>query len=521
MSKHKHRRKTNVCPNCGTILKAEYEFCPSCGQENHDLKIPIGHLVYEFIESIFHFDTKVWNTLKAIITKPGQITSDFVRGKRARYVPPARLYVFVAFFFFLMLNKVSDKWVKQAALVDQAAIQLSNDSAPDDNEWDLGNATIELRNLGYASGDSLEKALESQPIQTQQAALKQIKLRAITDSTRKYGDQMPFWVRDALLSSLEVQDSVLLRKSGFRFDPVTDGLDLVQEIKQLTQLGVFDANQTDSLLAHYGQLTAPEVYGSLWRLKDKVLDDSLRRFGGKGGLSLGFKTKLVGMFSMDFERDSLLLERAGIDRLTYESLVDNYSTFTIEDVRLTKKQIEVYRSFDEGQLDSLLLAESPKYRQNGNLAKWFTRKLFKQGLKLNGSDDANTKEFIYKEFSHLVIKYVSFVMFLMMPVVALLLLMIYYRLGKYYYEHLIFSVHAHTVLFILMTIGFMGDYFVGLEATPVMIFVGILYFLVSLRNVYEQRWLKTSLKFVLLLAMYALVAVAFLGGAVLLGFVNF
>lgn len=502
-------------------MQADFEFCPTCGQENHDLKVPIGHVVYEFIESVFHFDTKVWNTLRAISTKPGRITSDFVQGRRARYVPPARLYVFVAFFFFLMLNKVSDKWVKQAALIDKEAVQLNGTSSVGDNDWDLGNATLELRSLGYASGDSLEKALKDEAIQTQQATLKRIKLKAISDSTSKYGNRMPFRVRDALLRSFEAKDSILLRKSGFEFDPITDGLDLEQEIKQLTKLGVFRAGQSDSLRMHYGQMTAAEVYRSLWQLKDKMLDDSLGRFGGKEGLSLAFKTKLVGVCSMDVERDSILLQRAGINRPTYESLVEQYSTFTIEEVRLTKKQIEVFRTFDEGQLDSLLRVESVKYRQNGNLAKWFTRKLFKQGLKLNGSSDANTKEFIYKEFSHLVIKYVSFVMFLMMPVVALLLVMIFYRLRKYYYEHLIFSVHAHTVLFMLMTVGFTADYFFGLEAIPAMTFVGVLYFLVSLRHVYEQGWFKTTLKFLLLLMMYTMVAVAFLGGAVLFGFVNF
>jgi hypothetical protein len=520
MSKHKHRRKTNICPNCGTILQADFEFCPTCGQENHDLKVPIGHVVYEFIESVFHFDTKVWNTLKAIVTKPGVITSDFVTGKRARYVPPARLYVFVAFFFFLMLNKVSDKWVKQATELDPKTIN-EQIAATQENEWDLGEAVQDLRSLGYTAGDSLEKALGNQPLQTQQAVVRQLKLRAITDSTQKYGNRMPFRVRDALLQSLEVKDSILLRKSGFEFDPITDGLDLNHELDQLARLGAIKPAQKDSALAYFGQQTASQIYQAVWVIKRSVVDDSLQRFGGTSKLPLSFKAKLVSLFSLDYEADSSLLARAGIDRLTYESLENEYSSFTIENRKVTKKQVVLYRTFNEAQLDSLLLAESPKYNKNGKLLRWFTRKLFKQGLKLNGTNDANTKEFIYKEFSHLVNKYLSFVMFLMMPVVAFLLVIIYYRLRKYYYEHLIFSVHAHTVLFILMTIGFSLDYFLGLDTSNWILLIGMIYFFIALRNVYRQSWVKTFAKFILLLLMYLFVAVLFFGGAILVGFVNF
>jgi hypothetical protein len=173
------------------------------------------------------------------------------------------------------------------------------------------------------------------------------------------------------------------------------------------------------------------------------------------------------------------------------------------------------------QLDSVLIAESPKYAKAGNTSKWFTRKLFKQGLKLNGTEDKAISELLYKEFSHLVIKYVSFVMFLMMPVVAFLLLAIFYRLRKYYYEHLIFSVHVHTVLFMLMTIGFSLDYFFNLETIRWTIFIGIVYLFISLKNVYLQSWLKTSAKFFLLLMLYSFVASLFLGGAVFFGFINF
>lgn len=519
MSKHKHRRKTNVCPNCGTILKPDFEFCPTCGQENHSLKIPIGHLVYEFVESIFHFDTKVWNTLKAIFTHPGRLTNDFVAGKRARYVPPARLYVFVAFFFFLMLNKVSDKFVKNISAMEKAEMLDFNETK--EAEWDLGDEVLRLRELGYSQGDSLEKMLDGQSLSAQQKTIKLLKIRAVTDSVNKYKNAMPFFVRDALLSNLDVKDSTLLKQVGFQLNPITDGLDLSAEINQLTQLGVVEKKDRDSLIAQYRQLPNQVVFDTFWQLKNKVLDDSLKRFGGKTKLTPSFKEVLSNSFSFDYELDSVYLQRAGIDRTQYEQLHHDFTTFKIEDVKVTRKKLNLFRTYSEVQLDSVLLVESPKYARSGNTSKWFTRKLFKQGLKLNGTEDKAVSELLYKEFSHLVIKYVSFVMFLMMPVVAFLLLAIFYRLRKYYYEYLIFSVHVHTVLFMLMTIGFSLDYFFSLDTIRWAIVIGILYFFISLKNVYLQSWLKTTVKFFLLLFMYGLVATMFLGSAVFFGFINF
>ena len=103
----KKRFKSQRCPNCGAQFSAKPElasFCPSCGQENHDLNIPLRHLLAEAVETVFHFDTKSVRTLQALVLKPGLLTSEFLRGRRARYVTPIRLYIFISFLFFLLLS---------------------------------------------------------------------------------------------------------------------------------------------------------------------------------------------------------------------------------------------------------------------------------------------------------------------------------------------------------------------------------------------------------------------------------
>jgi hypothetical protein len=86
-------------------------YCPNCGQENHDLNVPVKHLVAEFFEGTLHFDTKVWHTLKYLILKPGLLTEKFIVGQRASYVPPFRLYVFVSLVFFFVLALTSENIV--------------------------------------------------------------------------------------------------------------------------------------------------------------------------------------------------------------------------------------------------------------------------------------------------------------------------------------------------------------------------------------------------------------------------
>jgi hypothetical protein len=101
----KHRRKSHECKNCGyTWPSAPDEFCPSCGQENTDLNIPLKHWILEFIEAIFHVDGKLGVTLKYLFLKPGKMSVEFTEGRRMKFIPPARLYIFVSFFFFLALS---------------------------------------------------------------------------------------------------------------------------------------------------------------------------------------------------------------------------------------------------------------------------------------------------------------------------------------------------------------------------------------------------------------------------------
>ena len=119
-------------------------------------------------------------------------------------------------------------------------------------------------------------------------------------------------------------------------------------------------------------------------------------------------------------------------------------------------------------------------------------------------------------------KNLSFIMFILMPVVAFLLLWVFYRLKRYYFEHLIFSIHAHTILCIVFTLAITIDFFFPSYSLIRYSFIlNWIYFFLSLKTVYQQGWLKTLFKFLLLSFIYLIIVCLFLGGAFIWGILTF
>uniref|UniRef100_UPI00404A33F3 DUF3667 domain-containing protein n=1 Tax=Cephaloticoccus sp. TaxID=1985742 RepID=UPI00404A33F3 len=74
------------CENCGTELKGPY--CHRCGQHDFDINRSFTHTFLEALENFFHFDTKLFRNLIALLFQPGRMTAEFNAGKRASQVPP-------------------------------------------------------------------------------------------------------------------------------------------------------------------------------------------------------------------------------------------------------------------------------------------------------------------------------------------------------------------------------------------------------------------------------------------------
>ncbi len=87
------------CANCAARLQGPY--CHSCGQFAEDYHRSIAHLFLETLESLFHFDGRIWNTMPRLVRAPGQLTRDYLDGHRAPQIPPLRLFLVVLLLVFL------------------------------------------------------------------------------------------------------------------------------------------------------------------------------------------------------------------------------------------------------------------------------------------------------------------------------------------------------------------------------------------------------------------------------------
>ncbi len=113
-----------------------------------------------------------------------------------------------------------------------------------------------------------------------------------------------------------------------------------------------------------------------------------------------------------------------------------------------------------------------------------------------------------------IIERIPVVMFLMLPVFALLMKLVYMRRGWFYSEHLVFALHNHAVAFVGFTIiavlvAIAGNpRWVSLSAAGILLGMNA-YFFVAQKHVYAQGWLKTLAKYFLVFFSYWTVILVF------------
>jgi hypothetical protein len=86
------------CANCG-CARVE-RFCPSCGQESVSPVQPLREVVHDTAGEFLKWDSKLLVTLRPLLFRPGFLTAEYLAGRRAPYISPMRLYLWVSAFYF-------------------------------------------------------------------------------------------------------------------------------------------------------------------------------------------------------------------------------------------------------------------------------------------------------------------------------------------------------------------------------------------------------------------------------------
>ena len=140
------------------------------------------------------------------------------------------------------------------------------------------------------------------------------------------------------------------------------------------------------------------------------------------------------------------------------------------------------QGLSEAQIDSLMVARGIK------------RTPFKKYMALQlGRVSSSSRA----EVNHMLIKGVSYMMFVLMPFFGLLLYLFHRKTSEYYLNCLVFSVHFHSFAFLLFTVmvllGKLIDSTYLIMASP---FILAVYLWLALRVVYQQKRFVAAMKII-------------------------
>lgn len=371
-----------LCENCGRP-RAD-RFCSQCGQNDRTYSRSLFPVLGELVRESFEFDGRLAQTLKLLLFKPGSLSTEFSRNRRARYMTPVRLYLFTSVIFFLTMSLAMSR---------------------------------------------IPNPLEEEPDQDPSSGLAEI--------------------------PADVLDSLEAVVPGLRLE--IDG----EDVPVSTDI-------SESGIAALRANLEPSQHGKL--------DDLLKRESAR-------PTQIA-----------LALLAAAFDSEAQASSTDGRqggpgpdSASAAEDTMSEPRDGTLAGDAPAGA--AVVLPTS-----SGFLARMFLNSI----VDLMHDPDA---------FTERIIGNLSIAMFFLLPVYALMLAVLYWRKKRYYIEHLVFGMHVHSFMFMIVTLMLIAS------ITPmgaagqgwtqgILGLVVVAYPIVALRRFYENGWFVTLVKAFVLGILY-------------------
>src|SRR5450432_407828 len=116
------------CRNCGAIAPGQY--CPACGQETQIALPSVRQVMRDAAGNLVAIDGRLWRTLQALLFRPGQLTLEYLRGRRRYYIRPARLFFVTALLMFATMRLFDT----QLLTIDSPATGAAPSAAPGVND---------------------------------------------------------------------------------------------------------------------------------------------------------------------------------------------------------------------------------------------------------------------------------------------------------------------------------------------------------------------------------------------------
>ncbi len=134
---------------------------------------------------------------------------------------------------------------------------------------------------------------------------------------------------------------------------------------------------------------------------------------------------------------------------------------------------------------------------------FFNRFLYNRAKVINSLIDEGESQ---QKFISQLLSYGSVALFVFLPFFTLFLKLFYFRRKYTYVDHLVFVFHTQTVFFMLLSIYFLTELFGATPQLWVFAVLFLIYFLIAMRKFYQQGYLKTFIKFILINFTYILIS---------------
>lgn len=116
-----------ACLNCGAPLaEPRPRFCGACGQETLVRAPRLGEFLQQFGGAYFATEGALWRTLRLLLLKPGELTVQYLAGRRKHYVLPLRLYLSISLVVLLLVRLTGSGGEVQIKPGDPAAVARAN-----------------------------------------------------------------------------------------------------------------------------------------------------------------------------------------------------------------------------------------------------------------------------------------------------------------------------------------------------------------------------------------------------------
>lgn len=96
-----------ACPNCGAPVHGPY--CYACGQSEKGMVRHTSEVLRDLADIVFNVDSRVFRSMFDLYFRPAFLTTEYVAGKRARYVTPFRLFFILSIIAFFAMHSALDR----------------------------------------------------------------------------------------------------------------------------------------------------------------------------------------------------------------------------------------------------------------------------------------------------------------------------------------------------------------------------------------------------------------------------